>query len=86
MFKVCTKNIHSYVFPLNLSLVSHAVLFFLVFNLAFFNPKLAFAASSSWEQTDWSGGVGSDTDTEFSSSSNITYSTTGQLSLATISA
>jgi len=52
-------------------------------SLSFLVPSV-YAASSPWNQTDWSGGSGqtswSDT-TKFDSSSNVTTSTTGQVTL-----
>lgn len=40
------------------------------------------AASSQWTQTDWSGGVGSSTSTQYASVSQISTSTAGQISLS----
>lgn len=47
--------------------------------------KVAHAASSSWQQADWSGGPGQTTltdDTRFSTSTNINYAAIGQLTIA----
>jgi len=47
-------------------------------------PKIF--ASTSWTQTDWSGGVGSSTSTQYSAGSNIDATTTGgQVTLAAAS-
>lgn len=40
------------------------------------------SAINTWEQTDWSGGIGSSTSNQYASATNIDSSTAGQLSLA----
>src|SRR3990167_4133163 len=45
-------------------------------------PKIS--ADSTWSQTDWSGGVGTSTTTQYASSSGVdSTSTAGQLTLST---
>lgn len=60
----------------------------LVSQLSYLFVPLVYAASSPWTQTDWSGGSGqtawSDT-TKFDSSSNVTTSTAGQVTLTATS-
>jgi len=46
---------------------------------------VVFAASSSWTQTDWSDGAGSNTSTEFLTSTNINYLSSGEIKLNTLS-
>jgi hypothetical protein len=46
-------------------------------------PKIF--ATTSWTQTDWSGGVGASTNSQFDSSSNVDYTTSGEVTLTGIS-
>jgi hypothetical protein len=39
----------------------------------------SFAATNTWTQTNWAGGVGTDTDTQFTSQTNIDFGTTGEV-------
>lgn len=56
----------------------------LISQFSFFVP-FVYAASSPWTQTDWSGGNGTSTTNQFSSSSSVTTSTAGQATLTATS-
>jgi len=74
------KNIYKH-----LNKVRIAPLLVLVFVLVFvFGNVLKSLISASgvpWVQTDWSGGVGASTTSQFSSSSNVDYGTNGEIKL-----
>ena len=57
------------------------VVFSLLFVLSGIYKQLTSASGTPWVQTDWSGGVGASTTTQFSSSSNINYGTNGEIKL-----
>lgn len=57
-----------------------AVVFVLVFMFAYLVRPVS--AIQTWNQTDWSGGVGTSTSNQYSAASNIDSSTAGQISLS----
>ena len=58
------------------------VIFVLTFIFFTILKQISSASGIPWVQTDWSGGVGGNTTSQFSSSSNIDYSVNGQVSLS----
>jgi hypothetical protein len=58
------------------------VIFVLSFIFFTILKQISSASGVPWVQTDWSGGVGGNTTSQFSSSSNIDYSVNGQVSLS----
>lgn len=62
--------------------VHYGVLAIFVLALVF-NSHLA-SASGSWTQTDWSGGVGASTSTQYSAASNVDTSIGGQAALTSV--
>jgi hypothetical protein len=76
IFKNIFKGVNNIrIFPLVI------LVFILVFVFGNVLKSLISASGVPWVQTDWSGGVGGSTSTQFSSSSNIDYGTNGEIKL-----
>ena len=58
------------------------LVFIFVFVFGSVLRNIILATGTPWVQTDWSGGVGASTTNQFSSSTNINYSTGGEVKLS----
>ncbi len=69
----------------SLTIFSYIAFSFFISYGIFSNPSLALATDNSWTQTDWSGGVGTNTSNQYQSIDSVYTTTTGQFEASTSS-